>query len=211
MTQHDRLRSGSKQRRDQQKTEVRQAILDAAAAVFLEQGYHGFSVRQVAERIGYSATTIYLYFKDKDDLLFTVADEGFTRFGAQLHATAGDVEDPLERLLAIGRAYVAFGLSNPSYYQLMFIERADFLFGYRVGERKPRLGTLDLVEQAVREAIAAGRVRPGPSAAYADALWAAVHGVVALSIALPYVDRQRAEQAAEIVLQTMIAGLGGEY
>jgi AcrR family transcriptional regulator len=51
--------------------------VDAAGALFLEQGYERFSLRKVAERIGYSPTTIYLYFRDKDDLLFTVVDEGF--------------------------------------------------------------------------------------------------------------------------------------
>jgi AcrR family transcriptional regulator len=200
------MQQASRQRREQQKQELRQAIVDAAAALFLEYGYQGFSLRQVAERIGYSATTIYLYFADKDDLLFTVAEDGFGRFGAQLDAAAG-ASDPLERLHAIGRAYVDFGLANPAYYRLMFMERADFLMQFYGAERKPRLGTLDIVVQAVQEGLAAGLIRAAPPQALADALWAAVHGVVALHLALPIVDRARAEQAAEAVLQVMIAGM----
>jgi AcrR family transcriptional regulator len=206
VTRTERMREASRQRRDQQKHEVRQAILDAAAALFLEHGYQGFSLRQVAERIGYSATTIYLYFADKDDLLFTVAEEGFGRFGAQLQAAAGTT-DPLERLAAIGRTYVDFGLANPAYYRLMFMERADFLMQFYGAERKPRLGTLDIVVQAVQEGIDAGTIRSGPAQAVADALWAAVHGVVALHLALPVVDRARAEQAAIAVIDLMIAGM----
>jgi AcrR family transcriptional regulator len=60
-TQAERLRKALR---------YRQAILTAAGALFLEQGYERFSLRKVAERIGYSPTTIYPYFRDKDDLLF---------------------------------------------------------------------------------------------------------------------------------------------
>ena len=205
-TRGERMRQASRERREQQKQEVRQAILDAAAALFVERGYAGFSLRQVAERIGYSATTIYLYFDNKDDLLFTVADEGFTRFGTQLLAAAV-ANDPLARLESIGQAYLTFGLDSPAYYQLMFIERGDFLVGYRGGERKPRLGALDIVEQTVREGIATGLIRPGSPRAYADALWAAVHGVVALHLAMPGFDRERTAAAAASALQVIIAGL----
>jgi AcrR family transcriptional regulator len=202
----ERLRAASRQRREQQRQDVRQAILDAAAALFLEQGYQGFSLRQVAERIGYSATTIYNHFDHKDDLLFTVAEAGFARFGASI-AAAASAADPLARLAAIGRAYVRFGLDNPSYYTLMFIDRADFLLGYRAGERKPRLGILDIVAQTIQEGIAGGLIRPGPADAYANALWAAVHGVVAMHSALPLLDRQQAEAAAAAAIELMIAGL----
>jgi AcrR family transcriptional regulator len=206
-TRTERVRRASRERREQQKQELRQAILDAAAALFVEQGYVSFSLRKLAEQIGYSATTIYLYFASKEDLLFTVADEGFTRFGGQVLAAAAGHSDPLARLEAIWRAYVQFGLKHPAYYQLMFMDGGDFLMGYRIGERKPRIGALDVVENSISEGIAAGLIRPGPSAAMADALWAAVHGVVALHIALPFINYERAEAAAEAVLTLIIAGL----
>src|SRR6266699_6751169 len=138
-TQAERLRQGIRHRQEQEKQELRQAILTAAGELFLEQGYERFSLRKVAERIGYSPTTIYLYFRDKDDLLFSVVDEGFMRFGQQLAAAAESHEDPWERLNALGQAYVAFGLQNPVYYQLMFMWRVDFLTQARAGEQRPRL------------------------------------------------------------------------
>src|SRR5437016_13365034 len=125
--QAERPRQASRHRQAQEKQALRQAILTAAGELFLEQGYERFSLRKVAERIGYSPTTIYLYFHNKDDLLFTVVDEGFVRFGQQLAAAAESQEDDWERLISLGRAYVAFGLQNPMYYQLMFLQRTDFL------------------------------------------------------------------------------------
>src|SRR5215469_18650450 len=149
-TQAERLHQAIRHRQDQEKQELRQAILTAAGELFLEQGYERFSLRKVAERIGYSPTTIYLYFRDKDDLLFTVVDEGFTRFGQQLAAAATSTVDPWERVIALGRAYVAFGLQNPVYYQLMFMQRADFLTHEQADKGQPRIATFVVLRQAVQ-------------------------------------------------------------
>src|SRR5919112_3798302 len=111
-TQAERLREVSRRRRERQKDDLRRAILDAAAALFLEHGYEGLSMRQIAERIGYSATTIYRYYEDKDDLLFAIVQEGFLRFGQQLAKAAQSSDDPRERLPALGHAYIEFGLKN---------------------------------------------------------------------------------------------------
>src|SRR5215469_13257856 len=149
-TQADRLRQAIRHRQEREKQELRQAILAAAGELFLEQGYERFSLRKVAERVGYSPTTIYLYFRDKDDLLFTVVDEGFKRFGQQLVAAAESQEDPWERIIALGRAYVAFGLQNPMYYQLMFMQRADFLTHEQADKGQPRIATFVVLRQAVQ-------------------------------------------------------------
>ena len=71
-TRSQRIRSASAERRARQKAELRRVILDAATTLFEEHGYENFSLRQVAESIGYSATTIYLHFEDKDDLALAI-------------------------------------------------------------------------------------------------------------------------------------------
>lgn len=206
-TRAERLQDASRQRRDQQKQDVRQAILDAAGAVFLEHGYERFSLRQVAERIGYSATTIYLYFTDKDDLLFTVADQGFARFGQCLADAAASTDDPLQRLRALPRAYLQFGLRNPAYYQLMFMQRGDFLVGCRQGEQQPRIDSLWILQDAIQQAMDAGMVRPGSAHRDADVLWSAVHGIVSLTISMPTFSVERAEATAEMTLGLLLASL----
>src|SRR5262245_4628637 len=100
-TQTRRLRPASRDRREQQKDDLRRIILDAACEMFVEQGYEGFSMRRVAARIGYSATTIYRYYEDKDDLLFAVVNEGFSEFARQLKEAAEGVSNPLKRLEAL--------------------------------------------------------------------------------------------------------------
>ncbi len=162
---------------------------------------------KVAERIGYSPTTIYLYFRDKDDLLFTVVDEGFVRFGQQLAAAAESQEDPWERLIALGRAYVTFGLQNPVYYQLMFLQRTDFLTQRQMGEDQPRIASFRVLQQAVQQAIDAGVLRPGDAQSYSDVLWALVHGITSLALSMPTFDASRIERTMEIAWQMECQGL----
>ena len=206
-TQAQRLRQAIRHRRDQEKQELRQAILTAAGELFLEQGYERFSLRKVAGRIGYSPTTIYLYFRDKDDLLFTVVEEGFVRFSQQLAAAAESQEDPWERLIALGRAYVAFGLEHPVYYQLMFMQRADFLMQKPRGESQPRIASFRMLQQAVQQAIDAGVLRPGDAQSYSDVLWALVHGMVSLAISMPTFYASRMQRTMETAWQMECQGL----
>jgi AcrR family transcriptional regulator len=206
-TQAQRLRQAIRHRQEREKQELRQAILAAAGELFLEQGYERFSLRKVAERVGYSPTTIYLYFRDKDDLLFTVVDEGFARFSQQLAAAAESQEDAWERLIALGRAYVAFGLQNPVYYQLMFMQRADFLMHTPVGESQPRIASFRVLRQTVQQAIDAGVLRPGDAESYSDVLWALVHGMVSLAISMPMFDASRIQRTMETAWQMECQGL----
>jgi AcrR family transcriptional regulator len=184
-TRSQRLRLASRRRRDAEKQELRQAILEAAGSLFLERGYEGFSLRQVAERIGYTPTTIYLYFADKDALLFALLDDAFDRFGAALGHAYKSTAEPLERLEAIGRAYVRFGLQNSQYYQLMFMVRSDFLLQARSTETEPRIASFHTLQQAVADAMSARAIRPGNVDEISFLLWALMHGIVALAISMP--------------------------
>jgi AcrR family transcriptional regulator len=205
LTRAERLRAASRERRDQQKQELRASILRAAAELFVEQGYERFSMRQVAERIGYSATTIYLYFENKDDLLFEVVYDGWRRFTEEFLAAAQAGGDPVERLRAMGRCYTRFGLDNPALYDLMFVQRDDFLLHQNLHNEGKPVDLLGVLQGTVAEAIDGGYFRPGSVETYTDAIWAAAHGIV--SICPDVVDRERRERAIEVVLSMALDGL----
>ncbi len=205
-TRGARIRTASRHRREQEKEELRQTILKAAGALFLEQGYDGFSMRHLAESIGYSPATLYLYFRDKDDLLFTVVDEGFKHFGEQLARAAASTNDPRMRLDALGQAYVSFGLRHPVYYQLMFMRRVDFLTQARAGEQQPRLEAFRVLQDAVQAAMDAGVMQPGDAQSCSDALWAMMHGIVALAISMPMFDAARVQKLTTVARDMIFKG-----
>jgi AcrR family transcriptional regulator len=114
---------GISERKEREKTDMKQLISSAAMKMFLEDGYAKTSIRRIADAIEYSPGTIYLYYKDKDELLYEVQRDAYGKLLAEFKAKANH-KDPLKRLMQLGRTYVSFGLANPELYDLMFIIRA---------------------------------------------------------------------------------------
>jgi AcrR family transcriptional regulator len=181
----ERMREASKLRREQEKIELKGAILDAAAELYLEMGYDKFSLRQVAERVGYTPTTIYLYYPDgKDELLRSVVQRWFSHFGKTLAEAAESATEPSERLASVGRAYVKYGLRYPDRYRLMFMQRADYLQLQppRTDGENTEGDGFNVLLAGVADAARNGRVAPDDAEKYAYSLWAGVHGLVSLLI-----------------------------
>ena len=114
---------GITERKERDRVEMRQRIIDAAIEMFLKEGYEKTSIRNIAEKIEYSPATIYLYYKDKDELLYDVQAQAFEKLD-QAFREKVDAKDPLKRLEQIMKTYVCFGKKNPELYDLMFIIRA---------------------------------------------------------------------------------------
>lgn len=182
-TRQTRIKQKSAERRERSRQETRQAILEAATQMFEREGYEGFSLRQVAENIGYTPTTIYLYFKDKDDLLFAVCSQGFAQFTEALQHAYDTHPDPRERLNALAGAYLEFGLSHPLHYQMMFMQRSEWVL--KATDSKGQVqGSNSYTIQlgAVVEAMKAGVLRLGDPVETTNLLWSGVHGIVSLAL-----------------------------
>jgi len=114
---------GSRERRLRHRAELSAAILDAALDIIAEQGLGALSIRAVADRVEYSAATIYLHFESKEALLREVAQEGFRRMHesvAAALAACGEAAEPAVVLRALARAYLDFALQHTAYFRVMF-------------------------------------------------------------------------------------------
>src|SRR5215211_3409773 len=94
-------------RKKKEKEDKRTLILDAARKIFLEKGFTQASIRNIAEEIEHSPGTIYLYFRDKDEIFHALHEEGFGRMLEKMEPLRF-VSDPFERLKAMGRVYLDF-------------------------------------------------------------------------------------------------------
>jgi AcrR family transcriptional regulator len=158
-------------------------------------------MRKLAELIGYSPATLYLYFRDKDHLLFLVVDDAFSRFKRQLEDAAW------ERLGRLGEAYVKFGLENPAYYQLMFMWRIDYLTEVRDGKEIPRVQAFEVLLHTVRDAIEQGALQASVPETTSDMLWAMMHGIVSLSIQMPMFDKERTDKLIQHAMEIIYRAL----
>src|SRR5215470_14266399 len=204
---------GVKERRARQKRYLRQEILDAASELFVENGYENVSMRRIADKIEYSPTTIYIYFKDKAELLAQVCKETFSRLVQKLTKIMEQPGDSVERLKRGLTAYIEFGLENPHQY------RATFMMPIPEGFDKskysdpdnPGMQTFDFLRRSVYDCVSAGRFRDSDLETLSQTLWCGVHGVTSLLItceAFPWVEKK---QLILNVIDTLIAGVAKDH
>jgi len=201
----------SLERRQRERVQTRQKILDAARRMFVQRGYEATTMRAIAAKIGYTPTAIYHHFEDKEALVAELSTLDFRAF-AQALQDIGAVADPVERLRRTGRAYVAFGVANPMHYQFLFMTRRPKESPNRTAQRDPGEDAYGFLRQTCADAIAAGRLRPEFSDAdeVAQMAWGAMHGLVALHIAKvddPWIPWRNVTETAARACDALLRGL----
>ena len=190
--------------------QLRDEILAAANRLLVATGdEEAVSVRAIADEVGCTAPAIYLHFADKDELIQAVCERHFAQLDAEVVA-AGEVStSPVEALRRGAHAYVRFGVENPEHYRIIFMHRSEALAppdlgGETAGGRAFR----HLVEQ-VQQCMDAGAFAPGDADEVATVLWAVVHGVTALAIAVPGFPFRDLADLTDRVLDVQCRGLAG--
>ncbi len=211
---------GTQERRERERQETRQRILDAARELFASDGYDAVSMRRVAQKIEYSATALYFHFKDKEALFRELCDADFLEL-AQAFNVLGRIADPVERLRQVGLAYVRFGIEHRNHYRLMFMTPRppmppcpsmppdDAL----VQKGNPETDAYAFFVSNIRECITAGRFRPqyDDPDLIAQMMWAGTHGVIALHIIMAssdeWLDWRSPMQTAAAQIDALTRGL----
>jgi AcrR family transcriptional regulator len=173
---------GVTERREREKQALRQVILTAARELFVKEGYENVSMRRIAEKIEYSPTTIYLYFRDKDELLHEMCNETFALLSRKLNKILAAEGDPVEKLREGLKVYVQFGLKHPNHYYTTFMRpfgkcKEDHPYEESKGEEAFK----KLVE-SVAACVQAGKFRETDVMAISQSLWMTVHGITSLLI-----------------------------
>jgi AcrR family transcriptional regulator len=171
---------GIVERKEREKQEMRQRIIDAAMHMFLDEGYNKTSIRNIAEAIEYSPATIYLYYKDKDELLYAVQRQAFDKLLETFEKEAID-PDPLIRLEQIAKSYVQFGIRNPELYDLMFIIRAPMNVDENIHKTNGK-DCFSLAMDCLQECIDKGLLRYEDPRLAMLSFWAMGHGLVSLEV-----------------------------
>jgi len=157
-------------------------MLDAARQCLVEDGYKGLSMRKIARQVGCSVGTIYLYFKNKDDIFHALIDEGFEQLYQAYLAVLSAETDPYRRLEGICRAYVDFGRSQPEYYAIMYMHHPTMVERFPQALYRRARRVLDVSAEILEACAQAGRLQIGEPFTAATLLWSAMHGITSLII-----------------------------
>jgi AcrR family transcriptional regulator len=178
-------------------------LLEKAVEVIQEDGIGGLSLRDVARRAGVSHGAPAHHFTDKVGLLTALATRSMEQFGAILSEASGEAGgSALDRLRAIGRAYVRFAAQNPAHFGI--VTRFELIRGGDAEFAASYQATFDLVKDAVCAAQGEGWRRSMDPMALVITCWSAVHGLSTLY--LDGVLEDRVGPAAAQVMAVVISG-----
>lgn len=183
-------------------------ILHAAERIFVAEGYHGATIRKIADEVGVSSTALYMHFRDKDQILLEISDCAISRLleiNSQISAEPIDAVARVRRML---EAYMRFAFDNPNAYELVFCSPSRGIGQDRAG------AVLELGDRCfekylgvIKEVAAQGRLRTGTAETAAETLWAACHGLVSLMITKPDRDWSNADDLMKVMLDGLLYGL----
>jgi AcrR family transcriptional regulator len=185
---------------------LKQSLLDAAVGLIGEVGPQSFTLREVARRAGVSHNAPYRHFRDKDDLLASVAAQGFDRLTEAMKKAMTKGRSAAERLSLAGRGYVHFALQWPQHVLVMFEGQKP------VEPRPEHAEAAQCAFQTLLDAISAaqeeGSLPKGDPQRFAVVAWSGVHGLAKLAIGgqLPFNAKQILE-FADYLTQVLASGM----
>jgi len=213
---------GTKERRERQKENLRQEILDAARQMFLKNGYENVSMRQIAAKIEYSPATIYLYFKNKSELFHSLCEEAFAKLEKELEGIVKVDDDPTHRTKHfMGAAADPVGclrkgrrLTSASVFIIptttgCFSRRRTLrtrIRHFSTRDRREKKSFRYLLE-IVSSGVEQGKFRKSDPMMLAQTCWSIMHGITSLLITqmgFPWVKR---EALIHGVIETLVRGV----
>ncbi len=174
------------ERRGEEKERRRAQILDAAEILYAKKGWDAVTVDQVARSARLSRGLVYVYFHDKEDLLFAIGERAMLLLQSRFEAALGGAGSGLAHVEAIGRAYVGYAIEFPHYFD--FCSRfQSHPSGAEPGANEAACRaasdrTIATVVAAIEGGMRDGSIRAdvGDPLLLAFALWAFTHGITQL-------------------------------
>ncbi|MGI9328683.1 MAG: TetR/AcrR family transcriptional regulator [Pseudomonadales bacterium] len=194
-------------RNDHSRDELRAMVLKAGRDIVTEEGIQKLTTRAIAKRIGYSVGTIYVLFKDVDELKFALNAGTLAEFRSRLSDALAPVTDPEQRLHSMAQFYLEFGLANTSLWRLMFEHQlpGDDPMPEEITKETDKL--LLIAGDALREIVPA--LEENELNHLAAAIWASLHGIAHLVITnkLSLANVDSGQAVLDTQMRVFIAGL----
>ena len=197
-------------RQKKEASEIKKEIINAARLLFLEEGYQNVSMRKIATKIGYSPTAIYIYFKNKEDVLLHLLEEGYDLFYQDLKLAYDDTlgKSHEVRLIKMCEAYIYFGLNRPDYYNFIFTRNMEM--NTLLVTNSNRYNGFLLLNEVVKDLINESTFiedLPQSDIYVSNSIWASLHGLTSLLLAFPQFNWGEQSQLIQFHIQTIIHGL----
>jgi AcrR family transcriptional regulator len=193
------------------------ALLAAARKSFFERGYNGTTVEQVAKAAGLSKRSVYLYFKNKNDLFITVASEGISLLQQRLEQLDVEHSSVEELIHQTTGHYLDFAHDEPEYFRIIFRDTTAEMMQKVSTELRQRVATqelacLQVIARIVARGTQEGVIPEVDPVQTAVIFWGTVTGIILLSLggSQTVVMRESREATIAMAVQMLFDGLSGQ-
>ena len=194
---------------EQKPVSLRRQILQVSRTLLLEKGFDRMSMRKIAASVGCSATSIYLYFKNKDDLLHALIEEGFELLYQNLVQVLERVPEsqPEARIEGLCREFIGFGMENPEYYEIMFQLHPKHMRRYPVEKYRKARRNIDLIMQHLEQGHNQQLFYIPDARLVANVILSTLHGGISLMNAGRIDVKVDRESYVETIVKSVLAGI----
>ncbi len=168
-------------------------IIKAAFDLYAENGFENTSIRQIADKIDYSPSTIYLYYKDKDAIFYEMQKVAFEMLLDQFRLTEAE-RNPYKKLRRLGEAYIDFGIAYPKEYDLMFVLSSPMKAIEKNNIWENGLAAFGYLQDIISDCIDADIVQYSTSRSGCLQCWSMLHGLTSLYLKSRFTVVYRSEK-----------------
>jgi AcrR family transcriptional regulator len=201
---------GSKERKERATEDLKQKILDAAMQILVSEGYRNLSIRKICARIEYSPAAIYHYFKDKEEIVSRIVEEGYGRILERLEKTRMDPEDPEATFLSMAEAYVDLVMGNPNVFRAVLLEdigeasRKVWMLEEGITEKRDSIAALS---RMIGLFVANGTFKAVDLEMASLSIWCALHGLVVRLLVEAPVPAVLRQKVLKQIVELLVGGL----
>ncbi len=172
---------GLKERREREKEARKRQILAAARKLLFKKGLQSTSINQIARTAELGVGTIYFYYQSKEEIFYSLQEEGLDILFRQIDAIGRAQTQPDEKLRETGMAYLRFSNEQKDYFDIInyFLATPSVTLGSELKKRIDRKGSrvLQLIRGFIRTGVSDGMFRSVDAKKYAIMFWGALHGL----------------------------------
>jgi AcrR family transcriptional regulator len=159
---------------------LREEILTVSKDLLIEDGFGKLSMRKIAMRANVTATSIYLHFKNKDELLLTLVQESIESLKKVLFSVIDDSLDAMTQLHKLANAYIQYAIDHPKKYEIIYMVRPEEMPKYPKEKFREIRSVYELLADIIQRGKLVGELDVDNHLTSAYSVWAQLHGVVSV-------------------------------
>lgn len=183
---------------------LKESILAVALQILTEENEKALTFRRLAKELNVSAMAPYKHFKNKEQILLKLIENGFTRLKANLLA-ASTSENLTQKLTQQGISYVEFAIAHAYQYQLMFSSHEGIVWSDEV--QALSIETLGVMQETVSALLSERDCQNQQTAEVALMCWTLVHGITEMALSKNFPDQFDYTQFTHNTISVFVNGL----